>query len=147
LPVQPNANLIGITRDDNGAMKALMSFSNHGRHVSKASHFAVYDNAAAVKTFLTYPQNAPSQHTVDPASSRKEAARPLLALAAPLVPGAYDLTVIGPNRFLRHFTGNLLTGDSASHVEVDYHPHGDGHAPKFAVRLANYGKQPVTFSI
>jgi phospholipase C len=147
LPYQPNANLEDVNVAL-GGMSAVIAFSNSGLHVAKASHFAVYNNASLNPSYGDYPRNAPSQHTIDPVrGSADRTVKTTVALPGITVPGSYDLTVIGPNRFLRHFTGNALLGDSTSRVTAEYYPHGLHLEPVLDLRLANGGKKPVTFSI
>ncbi|HVU60856.1 MAG TPA: phospholipase C, phosphocholine-specific [Mycobacteriales bacterium] len=147
LPYQPNANLVGV-RLGLATTTVTISFSNNGPHVAKASHFAVYNNASLNPSYGDYPRNAPSQHTVDPVrDSAKQAVTADVELFGIALPGRYDVTVIGPNRFLRHFTGNALTGDATSQVSAEYYPRGLHHDPVLDLHLRNAGKHPVTFSI
>jgi phospholipase C len=114
LPVQPNANLTGCTGGT-----ATLSFSNLAPFATKASHFAVYSAGAA------------TQYTVAPK-----------ATATGTVPadGAYDITVVGPNRFLRHFTGD--TGSKLL-VEAAY----DEAGTTLRLSLHNGTGRPVSFTI
>jgi phospholipase C len=147
LPYQPNANLDGFAVGGRGATQAQLSFSNNGPHVAKASHFAVYNNAAT-QSFADYPALAPGQYTVSPV--RTGDTTTVLGSAdigTGSVDGAFDLSIVGPNRFLRHFTGNVVTGDTTSQVEVKYYPDGFGRRPKLALNLINEGTSTVTFTV
>jgi phospholipase C len=53
--------------------------------------------------------------------------------------GPYDLTVVGPNRFLRRFTGN--TNATKTEVTATY------RAPGLVLELTNHGAAAVTFTI
>jgi phospholipase C len=116
LPYLPNANLDGIF---DGTAK--LSFSNIGRHVDRASHFAVYDNVSGA---------APAQYTVD-AGDRANG-------SIDVGTGTYDLTIVGPNRFLRHFAG---TGSTPARVTTAYVGAG------LLLELSNCGGKSVTFTV
>jgi phospholipase C len=116
LPNLPNANLDGIFDGH-----AQLSFSNIGRHVRKASHFAVYDNVSRAN---------PTQYTVDAGDEVNG--------SIDVGTGKYDLTVVGPNRFLRHFTGN---GTAPARVTATYVGAG------LLVEFSNNGGKPVTFTV
>ncbi len=144
LPYQPNANLDSITLDHAGRVQARLSFSNTGPHVKKASHFAVYDNAAPDQTLADYPSRFPGQYTVEASTSaRTTPTVGSLVIAA----GRYDLTVVGPNRFLRHFTGDTNAAGGTAQVEAVYADDGFGHRPKLLLRLINTGSKAVTFTV
>ena len=133
LPYQPNANLDGFT-----ATQAKLSFSNHGPHVRKASHFAVYNNADPAQSLADYPTKFPGQYTVDPA---QEAVHELIEIGD----GKYDLTIVGPNRFLRHFTGDVGAAGKTAQVEAGYFP--IVWRPKLLLDLSNGGPKTVTFTV
>jgi phospholipase C len=61
--------------------------------------------------------------------------------------GAYDLTVTGPNRFLRRFTGNVTTAGASVAVTADYFASGWGPRPALTLTLANNGHADVTFTV
>ncbi|HVV77752.1 MAG TPA: phospholipase C, phosphocholine-specific [Mycobacteriales bacterium] len=148
LPYQPNVNLDSVKMRDDGSLRAFLSMSNNGPHVTKASHFAVYNNAEVTPTFAHYPKYAPSQHTIAPIHwSADKVVDETINLGRAAVEGRYDLTVIGPNRFLRHFTGNLVTGDVTSQAHVDYYPHGLHQGPKLRIALYNGAGYPTTFVV
>jgi phospholipase C len=147
LPYQPNANLDAVTVAGDG-IQVQLSFNNNGPHVARASHFAVYNNAAINPSFGDYPKYAPSQHTIDPVRwSTDSAVKATIDFPEISLPGRYDVTVVGPNRFMRHFTGNVLVGDTTSHVQAAYYPHGLHSKPMLELRLTNSGAKPVTFTI
>jgi phospholipase C len=148
LPYQPNANLNDVTFGGTGVAQAHLSFSNNGPNVAKASHFAVYNNAAADRSFAGYPALAPKQYTVEPEKTGDNATMTaIIEVGAGSVGGAYDLTVIGPNRFLRHFTGNFITGDTACHVKASYYPDGLRGGPRLVLDLINNGTTAATFTV
>jgi phospholipase C len=147
LPYQPNANLDGLVFGANGVVQARLSFSNNGTHVTKASHFAVYDNAGG-QSFADYPMLAPGQYTVDPApTGDTPTVTGSVEIGAGSVDGTYDLSVFGPNRFLRRFTGQVLTGDTTSQVRATYYPNGSARRPRLILELINNGAAPATFAV
>jgi phospholipase C len=146
LPYQPNANLDGFTVGDGGAVQANLSFSNNGPHVRKASHFAVYDNLAPAASLAQYPANSPAQYTVAPSRTvRDTTVSGSVGIGAG--DGRYDLTVVGPNRFLRHFTGDVTTAGGTAQVEAAYYQGGFAAAPRLALTLVNDGPDAVAFTV
>lgn len=117
LPVQPNASLTGFAAVG-GAVTAELALSNGGGHVIKASHFSVYDNTlTAAPSMAEFPARFPGQYTVAP-TRRIGAAT--VATGPVGADGGYDITVIGPNRFLRRFAGNVTTAGATAQVTADY---------------------------
>lgn len=148
LPYQPNANLDGFTFGSNGAVQATLSFSNNGPHVRKASHFSVYNNAAPDQSLADYPTKFPGQYTVDPSSTIWNKTVPgSVEIGAGRGDGKYDLTVVGPNRFLRHFTGDVNAAGKTAQVEATYYPGGFGPKPLLTLELTNNGTTAVTFTV
>jgi phospholipase C len=144
LPCQPNAHLAGFTAAD-GAVSAELALSNAGAHVSKACHLSVYDNTlTAAPPIAAFPAGFPGQHTVAP--SRWIGAS--TAAAAPVgASGDYDITVVGPNRFLRRFAGNVSTAGATALVTADYYAEGGDLRPTLTLTLANAGTADVTFTV
>jgi phospholipase C len=148
LPYQPNANLDGFTHRSNGAVQANLSFSNSGPHVSKASHFSVYNNAAAGVNLAAYPAKSPGQYTVGPSpKSGNQTVSGSVEIGAGSGDGTYDLTVVGPNRFLRHFTGDVSATGVTAQVTALYYQGGFGPKPMLALKLTNSGEETLTFTV
>jgi phospholipase C len=117
LPYQPNANLTGFTASGS-TVTADLALSNSGPHVRKASHFSVYDNTlVSSPSMADFPRGFPGQYTV-PASRHRGDATP--AIGPVEADGGYDITVVGPNRFLRRFTGNVAAPGAGARVTADY---------------------------
>lgn len=148
LPYQPNANLDGFAVAADGSVSAALSLSNNGPHARKVSHFSVYDNTAPAETLLAHPANAPAHYTVAPSATDCDKS---LAAAIPLSTGSsdgqYDLTVVGPNRFLRHFTGDLAAAGKTTQVRAAYYEDDFGDRPLLVLRLINDGPHAVTFTV
>jgi phospholipase C len=148
LPYQPNANLDGFTFGSHGAVQANLSFSNNGPHASKASHFSVYNNAAPDVNLADYPGTFPGQYTVDPSPRIWNKTVPGSAeIGAGRGGGRYDLTIVGPNRFLRHFTGDVSAPGATAQVTAVYYQGGFAAGPVLALKLANGGQEAVTFTV
>ncbi|MEU7883047.1 phosphocholine-specific phospholipase C [Microbispora bryophytorum] len=138
LPYQPNANLTGFT----GAV-ANLTFSNEAPFVTKASHFAVYNNRAGLPTLAQYPAAFPGQYTVAAKSTLSGTG----AVGSSADDTAYDITVTGPNRFLRRFVGDVTTAGKDLVVEADYYDGKSTKNPKLKLWLRNNGDTRVTFTI
>ncbi|MEV4299169.1 phosphocholine-specific phospholipase C [Microbispora rosea] len=138
LPYQPNANLTGFT----GAV-ANLTFSNDAPFVTKASHFAVYNNRAGLPTLAQYPAAFPGQYTVAAKSTMSGTG----AVGSSADDTAYDITVTGPNRFLRRFVGDVATAGKDLVVEADYYDGKSTKNPKLKLWLHNNGDTRVTFTI
>ncbi len=61
-------------------------------------------------------------------------------------PTSTGLTIVGPNRFLRHFTGDTTAGVTAQ-VTARYYQGGFGRAPRLMLELATGGAGAVTFTV
>jgi len=145
LPYQPNANLDGFTFGAGGAVQARLSFSNSGPKVRRASHFSVYNNAAPATFLLDDPSTFPGQYTVQPSRTSSTGSVPgVLEIGAGRGDGRYDLTVVGPNRFLRHFTGNVSAAGASAQVRASY---GNDDDPVLVLELVNKGTSAVVFTI
>jgi len=148
LPYQPNANLDGFTFGSNGAVTANLSFSNNGPHVHKASHFSVYNNAAPDVTPADYPARFPGQYTVEALRGRSGQTVPgPVQIGAGSGDGQYDITVVGPNRFLRRFTGDVNAPGVNAQAEARYYEGGFDREPRLVLSLTNRSSEAVTFTV
>ncbi|HEX3753129.1 MAG TPA: phospholipase C, phosphocholine-specific [Streptosporangiaceae bacterium] len=143
IPVQPNANLTGFSATG-GPVAARLDFSNSGPHVRKASHFAVYNNRAGVPTLAEYPAAFPGQYTVEAGDRGTAGTAPVGATAGDTT---YDITVIGPNRFLRRFTGDTAAAGAQPSVRAEYIEGALGAGPRLRLTLASLSHQEVTFTV
>jgi phospholipase C len=57
------------------------------------------------------------------------------------------LTVVGPNRFLRHFTGDVNAAGKSAQVEAAYYRGGFDPKPKVTLTLTNSSSTAVTFTV
>jgi phospholipase C len=112
-----------------GAVQVELSFANTGR---QAAVFHVYDrkNLSAI----------PRRYTV-------EAGKQLVGLWPATSIGLYDLWVLGPSGFHRHFTGNarraVAAGQPVPDVQVSY----DTLSNDLVVKLVNSGAGSCGFTI
>ncbi|MCW2539959.1 MAG: Phospholipase [Frankiales bacterium] len=146
LPYQPNANLEGFSFGHSGTVQAKLSLSNNGPHARKASHFAVYNNVAPDQSLVDYPAKFPGQFTVSPSRGAwNRTVTESVDISADH--GRYDLTVIGPNRFLRHFAGDVNGAGKAAQAEAAYYRGGFGHKPVLILQVSNGGSRAATFTV
>ena len=143
LPVQPNANLVGFNPDGT----AQFEFSNVAPFVTRSSHFSVYNNLSGAPNLALYPVGFPGQFTV----SADETLAGTGTVGATPGDTAFDITVIGPNRFLRRYIGNTASAGGRFLVEGTYYP-GNGNAeehapPRLKLSLRNGGVTFETFTI
>ena len=54
---------------------------------------------------------------------------------------------MGPNRFLRHFTGDVSAPGATAQVTAAYYQGGFRRTPVLALKLANGGEEAVTFTV
>ncbi|MFI9273704.1 phosphocholine-specific phospholipase C [Kitasatospora sp. NPDC052896] len=135
LPYQPNANLDHLEFDSGGVAKVWLSMANVGAQGTSSAHFAAYANA--------YRSGGPWQYTVDPGGSTSD----FFNCGTGYGSGAYDLSVVGPNRFLRRFTGNTGKAGKAVAVAASYAAAPDTGQLAIWFELTNNGSSAVTFTI
>ncbi|GAA2144325.1 phospholipase C, phosphocholine-specific [Kitasatospora kazusensis] len=135
LPYQPNANLDHLEFGSGGVMKVWLKMANTGATGTSSAHFAAYANA--------YRSGGPWQYTVDPGGSTSD----FFNCGTNYGNGAYDLSVTGPNRFLRRFKGDATKPGKLVSATASYavEPGTGQLAVYFA--LANTGTSQVTFTI
>jgi phospholipase C len=104
----------------------------------------VYDNTAPAETLLAYPTNAPTHYTVAASSTDCDKTT---AAPTPVADGQYDLTVVGPNRFLRHFIGDLAATGKTAQVRAAYYEGAFDARPRLVLTLINEGSHAVTFTV
>ncbi|WP_425557785.1 alkaline phosphatase family protein [Kitasatospora cystarginea] len=133
LPYQPGANLDRIEYDNTSTTKVWLKMSNDGGH--GAAHFAAYANA--------HRDGGPWQYTVDPGSPVSD----FFNCGWFYGNGAYDLSVVGPNRFLRRFIGDTTKAGGNVGVTASHAPAPDTGKLAVWFALANNSGSPVTFTI
>ncbi|MFC1415215.1 phosphocholine-specific phospholipase C [Streptacidiphilus cavernicola] len=135
LPYQPNANLDRIEFDAGGVTLVWLSYDNTAAGAARSTHFTAYANA--------HRGGGPWQYTLDAGSTASD----YFNCGPGYGNGAYDLSVTGPNRFLRRFTGDTTKAGKNLAVTASYAVEpGTG---KLAVyfKLANNATGTVNFTI
>ena len=83
----------------------------------------------------------PRRYTVESGKSLSDAWTPGLG------GGAYDLWVLGPNGYHRHFTGSALRAVAAGQPRPDVQVRCDAATGELVVRFVNGGAAPCTFNV
>ena len=111
------------------ATRVALGFGNTGR---QAAVFHVYDrnNLAAV----------PRRYMVEPGKTLSDQ-------WTPAVGGGYDLWVLGPNGYHRHFTGSALRAVAAGQPRPELLVQCDGSTGELVLRFTNAGAAPCTFML
>ncbi|SEO80450.1 phosphocholine-specific phospholipase C [Actinacidiphila rubida] len=108
LPYQPNAWLTAFRSGANGRILARIPMANQGAPATRAAHLAVYANA--------HRGGGPWQYTLDAGGTASGA----FDCGAGFGGGRYDLSVVGPNRFLRRFRGDATKTGKDLRVTPSY---------------------------
>jgi phospholipase C len=140
LPYQPDANIASIQYGpSSGEILIWIEMLNVGTLATKAVPLAIYANA--------YRSGGPWQYTVPAYSDGSNGSvEDYFNVGSGYGSGEYDLTVVGPNRFLRRFTGNLNDSGKNCSVTSSYVTDSSGQ-PAINFALANSGTGAVTFTI
>ncbi len=135
LPYQPNSAVDRTVTAADGSAQLWIELSNTGATATRAAHFSVHANA--------HRTGGPWQYTVEGGQSATD----WFNIGSGYGDGAYDFTVTGPNRFLRHYSGSTASAGATSEVSCTYAVEpGTG---KLAVwfGMTNHGSRPVSFVI
>ncbi|MEV4556617.1 phosphocholine-specific phospholipase C [Kitasatospora sp. NPDC049285] len=135
LPYQPNGNVDRIEFQDGGKTLVWLSMANQGQPASRAAHFAVYANA--------YRTGGPWQYTVGAGGSATD----FFNVGTGFGDGKYDLTMTGPNRFLRRFTGNTTTAGRSVEATARYAAAPDTGKAAIWFRMVNTSAASVKFTV
>lgn len=140
LPYQADANISSFQYGSDGQILVWIEMLNVGVVATRAVPLAIYANA--------YRSGGPWQYTVDPYSNGSNGSvSDFFNIGSGFGSGSYDLTVIGPNRFLRRFAGDLNNSGSTCSITSSYavDPVSGQLAIYFA--MVNTGKTSVTFTM
>ncbi|MBV8085946.1 MAG: DUF756 domain-containing protein, partial [Chloroflexi bacterium] len=139
LPYQPNAWMLPFEYDANGKILAWIQMANVGTLATRAVALASYANA--------YRSGGPWQYTVPAYSGGSDGmVKDYFNIGSGYGSGQYDLSVVGPNRFLRHFAGNLNTSGKTAEVVSSYNFSTPGRA-QLILSMSNKGSKAVTFTV
>ncbi|GLQ87350.1 phosphocholine-specific phospholipase C [Dyella flagellata] len=140
LPYQPDANISSVQYGANGQILIWIQMLNVGPTATRAVPLAIYANA--------HRSGGPWQYTIDAyGNGSNGSVRDFFNVGSGYGSGSYNLSVIGPNRFLRRFAGNLNNAGQNCSVTSSYaiDPVSGQLAIYFA--LSNAGSASVTFTI
>jgi len=140
LPYQPDANIASFQHGSNGQILLWVQMLNVGAVATRAVPLAIYANA--------YRSGGPWQYTVPAYSGGSNGAvQDYFNIGSGYGSGSYDLTVVGPNRFLRRFAGNLNNSGNACGVTSSYAVDAASGQLALYFAMANTGTAAVTFTI
>ncbi|GAA1225978.1 phospholipase C, phosphocholine-specific [Kitasatospora nipponensis] len=142
LPYQPNAWVDRIEYDANNQILLWIDLANQGPQATAHAHYSIYANA--------YRTGGPWQYTVAPhdaATGADGSTSDFFNIGANYGNGQYDLTVVGPNRFLRHFAGNATTAGKGAEAVTSYAPAPDTGKQALWFTMTNTGTSAVTFTV
>ena len=140
LPYQPDANISSFQYGSNGEILVWIEMLNVGTFATRAVPLAIYANA--------YRSGGPWQYTVSPyANGANGSVSDYFNIGTGYGSGDYDLTCVGPNRFLRRFAGNVNNPGKTCSITSSYavDPSSGELAIYFA--MTNTGTKAVTFTI
>lgn len=104
--------------------------------------------AAPDVTPADYPARFPGQYTVEALRGRSGQTVPgPVQIGAGSGDGQYDITVVGPNRFLRRFTGDVNAPGVNAQAEARYYEGGFDREPRLVLSLTNRSSEAVTFTV
>ncbi|WEO99209.1 phospholipase C, phosphocholine-specific [Streptomyces sp. FXJ1.172] len=135
LPYQPGGALDHLEFDAAGKILAWFTMTNQGAQALRAAHFSIHPNA--------YRDTTPFQYTVAPGGTASD----FFNIGTGFGGGKYDLSMIGPNRFLRRFQGDATKAGKSAEVSTRYAVEPGTGKLAIYFRMTNSGSSPVTFTI
>ncbi|MFD9792632.1 phosphocholine-specific phospholipase C [Streptomyces sp. NPDC059070] len=135
LPYQPNGNLDRFEFGAAGQVLAWFGMANKGAPASAAAHFSIHPNA--------YRDTTPYQYTVDAGAAATDS----FNIGTAFGDGKYDFTMVGPNRFLRRFTGDATKAGKAVEVAARYGVESGTGKTAIWLKMTNTSASPVTFTV
>ncbi|WP_042382696.1 phosphocholine-specific phospholipase C [Streptacidiphilus melanogenes] len=140
LPYQPNAWVDHLEFDSGGKTLVWIRMANQGAQATSYAHYSIYANA--------YRSGGPWQYTVAPYSNGTDGTTmDYFNVGTSYGNGKYDLTCVGPNRFLRRFTGNTTAAGKTCEATTSYAAAPDTGKEALWVHMTNTGTSTVTFTI
>ncbi|MEV6701007.1 phosphocholine-specific phospholipase C [Streptomyces sp. NPDC051453] len=135
LPYQPNGNLDHFEFGAAGKILAWFSMANQGSPARSAAHLSIHPNA--------YRDTTPWQYTVDAGGTATD----FFNIGTGSGAGAYNITMAGPNRFLRRFTGDATKAGKAIEVAARYAVESGTGKMAIWFRMTNSGSASAQFTI
>jgi phospholipase C len=140
LPYQPDGYVSSIQYGSNGQILLWLKMANEGSQATSAAAFSVYANE--------YRSGGPWQYTVPAHSSSGDGVvSDYFNIGSGYGSGAYDLTMTGPNRFLRRFQGNATTSGKYAEVTSHYAASPNLNEQSLWLTMTNAGTSSVTFTV
>lgn len=140
LPYQPDGYVSSLQTGANGQILLWLKMANEGAQATSAATFAVYANA--------HRGGGPWQYTVPAHSSAGDGVvTDFFNVGSGYGSGAYDLTMTGPNRFLRRFQGNATTAGQHAEVTSRYAVSPNLGEQSLWLTMTNTGTASVTFTV
>ncbi|RVU19945.1 phospholipase C, phosphocholine-specific [Streptomyces antnestii] len=135
LPYQPNGNLDHFEFGANGKILAWFAMANQGTPATSAAHLSIHPNA--------YRDTTPWQYTVDAGGTATD----FFNIGTGYGAGAYDITMAGPNRFLRRFKGDATKAGKAIEATARYAVEPGTGKLAIYFKLTNSGSAAAQFTI
>ena len=142
LPYQPNAWVDHLEFDTGGKTLVWIRMANQGVQATDYAAYSIYANADRT--------GGPWQYTVPPynaSTSTDGTTIDYFNVGTGYGAGKYDLTCVGPNRFLRRFTGNTTTAGKSTEVVTTYAAAPDTGETAIWFAMTNTSTTAVTFTI
>ncbi|MFC1442360.1 phospholipase C, phosphocholine-specific [Streptacidiphilus sp. N1-10] len=142
LPYQPNAWVDHLEFDSGGKTLVWIRMANQGAQATSYAHYSIYANA--------YRSGGPWQYTVAPytaSTGTDGTTSDYFNVGTGYGSGKYDLTCVGPNRFLRRFTGDTTAAGKTCEATTSYAAAPDTGEEALFVHLTNTGTSSVTFTV
>ena len=134
LPYQPNGNVSRYAFGCGGSAQVWIAMDNTGAQATRAAHFSIYANA--------HRSGGPWQYTVPAGGTVSD----FFNCGTGYGDGLYDLTVVGPNRFLRRFQGNATTAGASLTATAAYQRAGTAGTGLY-LTFGNSAASRATFTI
>ncbi|MEU9497568.1 phosphocholine-specific phospholipase C [Streptomyces sp. NPDC048196] len=135
LPYQPNGYLDRLEFGPSGKILAWCTMTNQGGPAARAAHFSIHPHA--------YRDTTPWQYTVDAGGTASD----YFNIGLGYGDGKYDLTMVGPNRFLRRFQGDATKAGKSAEVSTRYAVEPGTGKLALYFKMTNTGSSPITFTI
>ncbi|WP_327175106.1 phospholipase C, phosphocholine-specific [Streptomyces sp. NBC_01335] len=135
LPYQPNGYLDRLEFGASGKILAWFTMTNQGAPATRAAHLSIHPNA--------YRDTTPWQYTVDAGGTASD----FFNIGSGYGSGAYDLTMTGPNRFLRRFRGDATKAGKTAEVRTRYATETGTGKLALWFTMVNSGSAAVKFTI
>jgi phospholipase C len=135
LPYQPNGYLDHLEFGSGGKILAWFTMANQGTPAGRAAHLSIHPNA--------YRDTTPWQYTIDAGGTASDS----FNIGSGFGNGKYDLTMAGPNRFLRRFKGDATQAGKSAEVSTRYATEPGTGKTALYFKMTNSSAAPVKFTI